>query len=163
MNLKKNKTLLAVYGVGGHETQMNRLIVLLKPKLSDVDVIALSDSLFKPEWCNDLVSIDEVRSKYKSDFFGMFKRLFKCLVIVKKASNKYSFNALISTGPGISVLASIYLKFFYKSKIIHIETWSRFNSKSLTGRFMYILADVFYVQNEEALKLYPKAIYSGRL
>ncbi|MBS6681776.1 MAG: polysaccharide biosynthesis protein, partial [Roseburia sp.] len=34
-------------------------------------------------------------------------------------------------------------------------------SKNLTGNLLYRFADQFYVQWEEMLKLYPKAIYKG--
>ncbi|EFD8919357.1 polysaccharide biosynthesis protein, partial [Escherichia coli] len=34
---------------------------------------------------------------------------------------------------------------------------------SLSGRIMYRLSNKFYIQNKSLLKLYPKAIYSGRL
>jgi UDP-N-acetylglucosamine:LPS N-acetylglucosamine transferase len=80
-----------------------------------------------------------------------------------KINQKHSVKAVISTGPGISILTALFFKLFTKAKVIHVETWSRFYSKSLTGRILYRLSDFFFVQNEELLKLYPKAIYRGRL
>ncbi|HAO9336376.1 TPA: polysaccharide biosynthesis protein, partial [Escherichia coli] len=49
------------------------------------------------------------------------------------------------------------------TKVIYIETWSRFTTYSLSGRIMYRLSNKFYIQNKSLLELYPKAIYSGRL
>ena len=49
----------------------------------------------------------------------------------------------------------------FKSKIIYIETFAKINSKSKTGSLVYKFADLFIVQWEDMLKLYPKAIYKG--
>ncbi|MTI25930.1 polysaccharide biosynthesis protein, partial [Fulvivirga kasyanovii] len=75
---------------------------------------------------------------------------------------KHRFKYVISTGPGISIFFCILFKLMGK-KIIHLETWSRFYSKSNTGRWMYHIADYFYIQNESLKTIYPKAIYVGRL
>ena len=47
------------------------------------------------------------------------------------------------------------------SKIIFIETFANSNSKSKTGSLVYKFADLFIVQWESMLKLYPKAVYGG--
>ncbi len=49
------------------------------------------------------------------------------------------------------------------SKIIYIETFANTNKKTATGRLIYPIADLFIVQWEEMLKLYPKAIYGGSI
>lgn len=47
----------------------------------------------------------------------------------------------------------------FGSKIIYIETFANIHSKTITGRIVYKFADLFIVQWESMLKLYPKAIY----
>ena len=47
------------------------------------------------------------------------------------------------------------------AKIVYIESFARVHSKSLTGRLVYPFADLFLVQWEPMLKLYPKAKYIG--
>ena len=47
------------------------------------------------------------------------------------------------------------------SKVIYIETYANRTSKTSAGRLLYYVADVFIVQWEEMLKLYPKAKYFG--
>lgn len=47
------------------------------------------------------------------------------------------------------------------SKVIFIETFANSNSKSVTGKLVYKFADLFIVQWESMLELYPKAIYGG--
>ena len=49
----------------------------------------------------------------------------------------------------------------FGSKIIYIETFANIHSKTVTGRIVYKFADLFIVQCESMLKLYPKAIYGG--
>ena len=46
-------------------------------------------------------------------------------------------------------------------KIIYIETMANINRKTQTGRLIYPIADLFIVQWESMLKIYPKAIYGG--
>ena len=47
------------------------------------------------------------------------------------------------------------------SKIIFIETFANSNSKSRTGTLVYKFADLFIVQWESMLELYPNAVYGG--
>ena len=49
------------------------------------------------------------------------------------------------------------------SKIIYIETFANINKKTATGRLIYPIADLFIVQWEEMLKVYPKAVYGGSI
>ncbi|MDD3242008.1 MAG: polysaccharide biosynthesis protein [Bacilli bacterium] len=49
----------------------------------------------------------------------------------------------------------------FGSKIIYIETFANINSKTITGKLIYKFADLFIVQWESMLKLYPKATYGG--
>lgn len=49
----------------------------------------------------------------------------------------------------------------FGSKIIYIETFANSETKSVTGKMVYKFADLFIVQWEEMLKLYPKAKYGG--
>ena len=49
----------------------------------------------------------------------------------------------------------------FKLLINCFETIANINSKTITGRILYHIADLFFVQWESMLKLYPKAIYKG--
>lgn len=46
-------------------------------------------------------------------------------------------------------------------KIIYVESFARVTHPSLTGRLLYNFADLFIVQWEDMLKLYPKSILGG--
>lgn len=47
------------------------------------------------------------------------------------------------------------------SKIIYIETFANSSSRSKTGSIVYKFADLFIVQWESMLELYPNAVYGG--
>ena len=51
----------------------------------------------------------------------------------------------------------------FGSKVIYIETLANSSTKTATGRLIYHIADVFVVQWEEMLELYPKAKYWGMI
>ncbi len=48
-------------------------------------------------------------------------------------------------------------------KVIYIETLANMKTKTVTGRLVYHIADLFIVQWESMLKLYPKAKYWGMI
>ena len=69
-------------------------------------------------------------------------------------------DVVITTGAHTAV-AMCYIAKLFRKKIIYIETFANLESKTLTGRLIYPIADVFIVQWESMRKLYPKAIYIG--
>jgi UDP-N-acetylglucosamine:LPS N-acetylglucosamine transferase len=161
-SINSEPIVLLVYGEGGHEAQMMRLATGLSAS-NHQKFIALTDSSKRHAWCDDYFLVNEVRGKHRSQWFGTVSnvlRIFKQLASIRK---QHKVQALISTGPGLSVIAAVFVKILCGARIIHVETWSRFYSRSLTGRVMYWLADVFYIQNHKLASLYPKAVYSGRL
>ncbi|HAS0848176.1 TPA: polysaccharide biosynthesis protein, partial [Enterobacter hormaechei subsp. xiangfangensis] len=116
----------------------------------------------KPLWADEHFITQEFRNKYA--WVNVLKNLgplnifLKTFLIIRRTNCR----AIVTTGPGIAISAAIAAKLL-NVKIIHIETWSRFTTRSFSGRIMYHLASKFYVQNESLLQLYPKAIFSGRL
>lgn len=70
-------------------------------------------------------------------------------------------DAIVSTGSEIAIPAFVLAKLF-GIKTVFIETITRFENATLTGRILYPLSDRFFVQNPESLKAYgPKAEYHG--
>lgn len=85
-------------------------------------------------------------------FFNCFKSLFIFLLVRPKVIVSTGAH---STGPMCCIGKLL------GSKIIFIETFANSKTKSVTGKLVYLFADVFIVQWEEMLKLYPKAKYFG--
>ena len=88
-----------------------------------------------------------------------FKLLFNCfksLFIYIKIRPKYIVSTGAHTAGPMCCLGKI-----FGSKIIYIETFANSKTKSATGSIVYKFADLFIVQWEDMLKLYPKGIYGG--
>ena len=88
-----------------------------------------------------------------------FKLLFNCfksLFIYLKVRPKY----IISTGAHTAGPMCCIGKIF-GSKIIYIETFANSKTKSATGSIVYKFADLFIVQWEDMLELYPKSVFGG--
>lgn len=75
---------------------------------------------------------------------------------------KYRPQYIVTTGAHIGGIVAFIGKIF-GSKIIFIETFANFKTKTITGKFVYLFANLFLVQHKEMLKLYPKAKYYGGL
>ena len=86
--------------------------------------------------------------------FNCFKSLFYYFKIKPKI--------IITTGTHTAV-PMCYIGKIFGSKIIFIETFANKNTKTLSGKMVYPIADLFIVQWEEMKKLYPKAVYGGAI
>ncbi|MGI6325037.1 MAG: PssD/Cps14F family polysaccharide biosynthesis glycosyltransferase [Bacilli bacterium] len=71
-------------------------------------------------------------------------------------------DVIITTGAHTAV-PMCYIGKLFGSKIIYIESFANIYTKSLTGRLIYPIADLFIVQWESMLKLYPKAKFGGAI
>ncbi len=69
-------------------------------------------------------------------------------------------NVIISTGAHTAV-PMCYIGKLFRRKVIYIETMANINTKTLTGKLLYPIADVFIVQWESMKELYPKAVVGG--
>ncbi|MEW6983283.1 PssD/Cps14F family polysaccharide biosynthesis glycosyltransferase [Colwelliaceae bacterium 6471] len=159
---KRKDVLLLVYGKGGHNAQMKRFmnqydsrelpcIAITSATEVDVDVMASF-------YC---MEARDKFSRYKN-IFVFFIYLFVSAVQMLRIISKYRVVGLVSTGPGLAIVPSIICRII-RAKVIYFESWSRISKPSLAGRFMYYIANIFYVQHESLQKEYPKAIYAGRL
>lgn len=69
-------------------------------------------------------------------------------------------SVVVTTGAHTGVIMCYIAKLFRK-KVIYIETFANIKTKSMSGKLVYPIADMFVVQWESMLKLYPKAVYGG--
>lgn len=90
--------------------------------------------------------------------FVFFVNCFKSIYLYIKIRPKY----IVSTGTHTAV-PICYLGKLFGSKIIFIETFANKNTKTLSGKLIYPISNLFIVQWEEMKKLYPKAIYGGSI
>ena len=94
----------------------------------------------------------------------LLKYIFIYLYLILKTIYLYIKirpQAIVTTGTHTAG-PMCYLGKIFGSKIIYIETFANINRKTATGKLIYPIADLFIVQWEEMLKLYPKAKYVGQ-
>ncbi len=86
-------------------------------------------------------------------FFLLF---FRALFILKKEKPDF----IITTG-ALIVYPFCVIGKILGIKVVYIESFARVHRPSLTGRLLYNFADLFIVQWEDMLELYPKAVLGG--
>lgn len=154
------KKVLFISSTGGHFNEL----LQLKPMFEHYDYHIITE---KDKTNEDLIEeygdkIDFLpygtRSKLFSYIIKYFYLCLKTVYLYFKLRPKY----IITTGTHTAG-PMCYLGKFFGSKIIYIETFANSNTKTATGRLIYPIADLFIVQWEEMLKLYPKAIYGGSI
>lgn len=69
---------------------------------------------------------------------------------------------VISTGAGVAI-AVCYFGKLIGSDIIFIESFCRTQKPSLTGKIIYPISDIFFVQWKRLKFYFPKAVYGGSL
>lgn len=156
-----NKKVMMVLGSGGHTAQMLRLLKLLGGKYDYVYVVNNNDITTIQKINGKIYTIARTRSfgdSYIKIFFNAIRGIYKSFNVIRK-ERPY---AIISSGPGLTIPLFIAGKIF-GCKTIYIETWARAHTKSASGKVCYYIADKFFVQWPEMKKLYPDAIYAGRL
>ena len=155
--MKKNKRVLFISSTGGH---LNELFQL-KQLFDKYDSYIITENT---------KSTRSLKSKYKNvDFlvFGtkdhiisyIFKFIFNCIMSILLYI-KIRPKVIVTTGTHTAV-PICYIGKIFGSKIIFIETFANSKTKTMSGRFIYPIANVFVVQWESMLKLYPKAVYRG--
>lgn len=156
----KKKKVLFISSTGGHLTEL----LQLKPLFSKYDYHIITE---KDKTNKDLKNKYKERISYlpygtRSHFF---KYIFIYLFLILKTIYLYfkiKPKVIITTGTHTAG-PMCYLGKIFGSKIIYIETFANINKKTATGKLIYPIADLFIVQWEEMLKLYPKAIYGGAI
>ena len=113
----------------------------------------------------------KLKDKYKGRVgylvYGTRKNIIKYIfvLIINFFKSIYFYfkirpNVIVTTGTHTAVLLC-YIGKLFGSKIVFIETYANRNTKTLSGKFVYPIADLFIVQWKEMLDLYPKAKYYG--
>ncbi|MFD0848386.1 PssD/Cps14F family polysaccharide biosynthesis glycosyltransferase [Sphingosinicella xenopeptidilytica] len=157
--------ILLIYGEGGHRAQMKRLYELLKPGLEHRGLLVVgiceNDDALDGFPSHSQNAVRDKHSHLKSLMTAPLSFVHSVNLVVRLVF-RYRIVGMVSTGPGIAVVPAMLLKLM-RTRIIFLESWSRFETSSLTGRIMYRLADRFYIQNRNLKKHYPDAIYGGLL
>ena len=154
------KKVLFISSTGGH---LNELLQL-KPLFEKYDYHIITEqdkstSALKKVYGDKInYLVYGTRKKPFKYFFVFTFNIFKSLFLYIKLRPKF----IISTGAHTAV-PICYIGKLFGAKIIFIETFANINTKTLTGRLIYPISNLFIVQWKEMLKLYPKALYGGSI
>ena len=154
----KKKKVLFISSTGGHFSELQQLSPLFKKY--DYHIITEKDQSTKglKEKYGDRISYLPygTRQKLFRYIFIYTYLCFKTIYLYFKIRPKYIVTTGTHTAGPICYLGKI-----FGSKIIYIGTMANINRKTQTGKLIYPIADLFIVQWENMLKIYPKAVYGG--
>ena len=154
------KKVLFISSTGGH---LNELLQL-KPMFTKYDYSIITEkdksTLYLKNIYNSKIHylLYGTRKNIIKYFFVFILNFFKNFYLYFKIRPKF----IISTGTHTAV-PICYIGKLFGSKIIFIETFANINTKTLSGKLIYPISNLFIVQWEEMLKLYPKAVYGGSI
>ena len=160
MQEKKKKRVLFISSTGGHLNELRQLSSLFDKY--DYHIITEKDKTtegLKEKYGSKISYLPYgTRQKLFRYIFVYFYLCLKTIYLYFKIRPQY----IVTTGTHTAG-PMCYLGKIFRSKIIYIETFANRNRKTATGKLIYPIADLFIVQWEEMLELYPKAIYGGAI
>jgi UDP-N-acetylglucosamine:LPS N-acetylglucosamine transferase len=155
---KKDKKVMFISSTGGHLNELLQLKNIFNNYEFNLITERTKSTLY-------------LRDTYKGKVFYMtygtkdhmltypFKLFWNCIKSVFyyfKLHPDYIVTTGVHTAGPMCCLGKI-----FGSKIIYIETFANSKTKSATGSIVYKFADLFIVQWESMLELYPKGTYGG--
>lgn len=153
--VSKNKKICFIASSGGHLEQIRQLKEVSK-KYECYYITNKTVSTEKMKEKKYLVE-DLYRGKGKlKKILRLIKMFFEQFILWVKEKPDF----VITTGAGIAIPSCLIAKVFRK-KVIYIESFARIDTANKSGKFIYKFADIFVVQWESLLKIYPKAVYWG--
>ena len=154
------KKVLFVASAGGHFSELMQL----KPMFKKYNSYFITDQKsamgkLKRDYPNHAFSLIYGTRSHLLPYILIFPiNVIKSFFLYLKIRPKY----IITTGVHTAV-PICYIGKLFGSKIIYIETFANMKTKGLTGKLLYPIANLFLVQWESMLKVYPKAKYIGKL
>ena len=154
----KKKKVLFIASTGGHLHELMQL----KPMFEDYNYHVITEKTksnisLKEKFPNKInFLVYGTKDKKLSYPFKFIYNVLKSLILYIKIRPKY----IVTTGTHTAV-PICYIGKLFGTKIIFIETFANSKTKTLSGKMIYPIANLFIVQWKEMLKLYPKAVYGG--
>jgi len=147
---------------GGHMTQA--LSVTDAFEGTDIHLLTLDFPNIRDLSLTDIKQIYRIRLWFGYSMkLGVPFTLLVSLWTIFKIFFKKKPHLIFSTGSEIAIPAFLIGKLIFRAKTIYMESLTRVNNLSMSGKLLYGLTDVFLVQWKELTEKYNKAIYRGRL
>jgi UDP-N-acetylglucosamine:LPS N-acetylglucosamine transferase len=150
--------ILFISSTGGHLSEMMQLKEMFKKY--DYHIITektKSNLKLKTKFLNKINYLVYGTKDHKFSYpFKLLYNCFKSLFLYLKIHPDY----IITTGAHTAGPMCCIGKLF-GSKIIYIETFANMYTKTVTGKLLYPIADLFIVQWDSMKKLYPNSVDGG--
>jgi beta-1,4-N-acetylglucosaminyltransferase len=142
---------LFVSSGGGHYTELKQL----KTTMNDFNSVVVTEDNVTDESADYYLKYGTRTHliKYLWIFLYNFFQAYK--IIIKEHPR-----CIVSTGAH-SCVPFFIIGFIFRIKLVYIESYAKVNHPSLTYKIINRLCDTIYVQHEEMLLIYPKAVYIG--
>lgn len=154
IKISKNIKIAFIASAGGHLEEIERLKRV--EKKYDSFLITEAGEFSKTNFCKKKYYLSQMNRRqvaFLPKFVALFIRSFTILIKEKP-------DFIITTGALIAYPFCIWAKLM-GMKIVYVESFARVKRPSLTGRLLYNFSDLFIVQWEDMLKLYPKSVLGG--
>ncbi len=160
----KRKKVLVILGMGGHTAQILRLVEILGDQYDYEYVIGHDDHTSSPKikFPGKIHQMGNPRLMEDKSLIRVAVKMIPSTVQSFKILCKVKPDAILSAGPALTI-PLFWLAKARGIKTMFVESWVRVHHKSLTGKLVYPVSDLFIVQWESMRKAYPKAVYAGRL
>ena len=154
------KKVLFISSTGGHLDEL----LQLKPLFEKYDYYIITEKdkstrILSKTYKNKISYLLYGTRKKKLLYpFILLVNCFKSLFFFLKIRPKY----IVTTGTHTAV-PMCYIGKILGCKIIFIETFANRKTKTLSGKLVYPISNLFIVQWEEMLEQYPKAVFGGSI
>ncbi len=153
------KRVLFISSTGGHLSEL----LQLKCMFNDYDYMLVTEKTKSNMYLSDKykgrVKYLTYGTKDRQKLLYPFRLLynsFKSLFIYLKFHPDYIITTGTHTAGPMCLIGKI-----FKSKIIYIETFANIHTKTITGKLLYPISDLFIVQWPSMKELYEKSVYGG--
>ncbi len=148
------KKVCFVASSGGHLEEISRLKEI-EAKYDSFLVTEKSDFEVK-NFCEKKYYIYQMNRKE----LLFLPKLLWLFVVAWRMLHKEKPDFIITTG-ALAAYPFCIIGKYMGMKVIYIESFARVHHPSLTGKLLYNFADLFIVQWEDMLELYPKSVLGG--
>src|SRR3989338_254429 len=158
---KDSKQKLLIHlGMGGHTSQISRVVNLLGPRYNYEYLLGDDDktSEAKISFLGKIYRAKNPRLMEDSSVIKVAFKMIPATISLIKILVKSRPTAILSAGPSLAI-PLFWLAKIMGIKIIFVESWVRVHHKSQTGKLVSPVSDMFFVQWPTMKEVYPKAIY----
>ena len=149
---------LFVASTGGHLNELLQLSSMFnKYNFNLITENTKSNYYLKEKYKNHIYFLIYGTKDHKLSYpWKLLTNCFKSLYLYFKIHPDYIVTTGVHTAGPICCIGKI-----FGTKIIYIETFANITTKTITGKLLYPISDLFIVQWKSMLELYPDAVYGG--